>query len=230
MSEIQHRIILSTTDPNNHIPLIRIRQDDTQTQKLIVEVTENGQLKPFEGLSVEFINDTRIDSSMPVVSEVTTVFPGQARIEYVLQSQDLQWVGENSAYFSFVDSTGKKVFSTRKFSYRVERGVNNEPIRDSGYLWRVNELIQTTRDFVDRISGMVGEDVGASLAAELAKHELNSENPHDVDKSQVGLSNVPNFAAATTEETIAGTADNKLVTAATARTSLVTELGKRFQF
>lgn len=48
--ETKHSLVLSTTDPTNNNSMIKIRQGDIQTQKLVVEITENGQIKSFEGL------------------------------------------------------------------------------------------------------------------------------------------------------------------------------------
>lgn len=50
MAETQHKMVLSTTEPNNGINLVRIRQGDVLTQKFVVEVVEHGKLKTFEGL------------------------------------------------------------------------------------------------------------------------------------------------------------------------------------
>ncbi|HHD1643309.1 TPA: phage baseplate upper protein, partial [Enterococcus faecium] len=49
MAETQHKMVLSTTEPNNGINLVRIRQGDVLTQKFVVEVVEHGKLKTFDG-------------------------------------------------------------------------------------------------------------------------------------------------------------------------------------
>ncbi|MCC9083172.1 phage baseplate upper protein [Enterococcus faecium] len=44
----KHKIILSTTEPNNNIPLIRIIQDDKNSQIFEAEIVEEGQLLNFD--------------------------------------------------------------------------------------------------------------------------------------------------------------------------------------
>src|SRR5699024_6264861 len=51
---IRHEIILSTTEPNNETGLIKVRQADEATQKLIVQISENGARKPYAGLQAFF--------------------------------------------------------------------------------------------------------------------------------------------------------------------------------
>ncbi|MCC9082693.1 phage baseplate upper protein [Enterococcus faecium] len=44
----KHKMILSTTEPNNNIPLIRIIQDDKNSQIFEAEIVEEGQLLDFD--------------------------------------------------------------------------------------------------------------------------------------------------------------------------------------
>lgn len=67
------------------------------------------------------------------------------------------------------------------------------------------------------IQSLIGDDINAAIALlqqELAAFVARRDNPHAVTAEQVGLGNVPNFAAATDVEAIAGTATDKLMTAA----------------
>lgn len=63
----------------------------------------------------------------------------------------------------------------------------------------LEEIIKTLKDFGEGIPN---------------NHINDKSNPHRVDKSQVGLGNVDNFATATVEQTVAGTAANLFVTPA----------------
>ena len=212
MTDVTHRLILSVTEPNNNVGLLVVRQDDEATQKFSVELVENGEMKTFEGLTVEFVNATRINQGMPIISKVNDVYPDQGRFEYILQSQDLQFVGQNSGYFNFKNADGKKIFSTRNFHFRVERGVYKGKIADSGYLWEITELIRLTNEWIESIKGILGDDAAASLSAAIVDHVGNKKNPHGVTKAQIDLGDVPNYAAASESEAIAGTAGNKLIT------------------
>lgn len=143
---IEHKIILSTTEPNNHVCL-RFRQDDTLTQVISAEVTANGKILSFAGCDVEFVNITRSDSGQPIIEKVTDTVPASGRITFKLNNRCLQWLGENTAYFSFKNKNGVEVFSTQNFTYTVERGAHSGCILDSGYLWNVDELIKRMTEY-----------------------------------------------------------------------------------
>lgn len=44
----KHKMVLSTTEPNNNIPLVRIIQDDKNSHTFEAEIVEDGQLLQFE--------------------------------------------------------------------------------------------------------------------------------------------------------------------------------------
>lgn len=67
------------------------------------------------------------------------------------------------------------------------------------------------------IQSLIGDDINAAIALlqqELAAFIARRDNPHEVTAEQVGLGLVPNFAAGTNEEAVAGVAADKLMTAA----------------
>lgn len=147
MGVINYKVVLSVTEPNHQI-FLRFRQDDTQTQTLSVEIVKDGKLFPFGGYTVEFVNITRTDSGQPIIERAENVSPNQARIEFTLNNRCLQWLGKNTAYFSFRDVDGNEVFSTNNFEYEVAHGAHKGPILDSGYLWTVEELIEKAKYYM----------------------------------------------------------------------------------
>lgn len=154
MVETQHKMTLSTTESNNHIQLIKIRQGDVNMQKLVVEIVENGELKTFEGLVPFFINTTKFGENQPIEQKVQKYSPAQGRLEYTLSEPDWQWGGENTAHFSFRtlngDGTWSEQFSTLDFTYRVVVGITNSCIRDSAYVWTFEELLRRFREYMEQ--------------------------------------------------------------------------------
>ena len=150
VAETQHKMVLSTTEPNNGINLVRIRQGDVLTQKFVVEVVEYGKLKTFDGLVPFFINTTKFGENQPVEQKVQEYSPAQARLVYTLSEPDWQWGGENTAHFSFRslngDGTWSEQFSTQDFTYRVISGITKSNIRDSAYVWTFEELLRMFQD------------------------------------------------------------------------------------
>lgn len=153
VAETQHKMVLSTTEPNNGINLVRIRQGDVLTQKFVVEVVEHGKLKTFDGLVPFFINTTKFGENQPVEQKVQEYSPAQARLVYTLSEPDWQWGGENTAHFSFRslngDGTWSEQFSTQDFTYRVISGISRSQLRDSGYVWTFEDLLRLFYEFIN---------------------------------------------------------------------------------
>lgn len=154
VAETQHKMVLSTTEPNNGINLVRIRQGDVLTQKFVVEVVEHGKLKTFDGLVPFFINTTKFGENQPVEQKVQEYSPAQARLIYTLSEPDWQWGGENTAHFSFRslngDGTWSEQFSTQDFNYRVISGISRSRLRDSGYVWTFEDLLRKFKDYMNQ--------------------------------------------------------------------------------
>lgn len=141
-------ITLSTTEPNNNVGLIKVRQEDNQTQTFVVEITENGRLKKFRGQEVFFVNNTKLSEGMPIERKLTKTYPDDGRVEYTLDSQDLQFLGENTAYFSFRNEEGKQLYSTRDFRFRVLPGLLTGVVKDGAYVWQFEDLKRFLEQYV----------------------------------------------------------------------------------
>ncbi|MCC9086767.1 BppU family phage baseplate upper protein [Enterococcus faecium] len=77
----KHKIILSTTEPNNNIPLIRIIQDDKNSQIFEAEIVEEGQLLNFDSKVVFF--NAQI-GPYKVRDKVETIYYDSSRVSYTL--------------------------------------------------------------------------------------------------------------------------------------------------
>lgn len=146
MAKIKHQLVLSTTDPNNEIGSLKVRQEDINTQVLSVEIIENGNLKNFDGFIPFLVNKTKLDEGKPLEEKVSQYSPSEARLEHTLTLRDRQWVGKNIAYFSFrvlsEDGTYTESFSTSDFEYQVVTGVFKGTVYDSAYVWTFEELLR----------------------------------------------------------------------------------------
>lgn len=70
-----------------------------------------------------------------------------------------------------------------------------------------DEIYRYIDHFFDDLDGKI-----AAVSAALDTHKADKGNPHDTTKTQVGLGLVDNFATATSQQTITGTATNLFVT------------------
>lgn len=145
---INYPITLSTTEPNNYVGLIKVRQEDTQTQRFVAEITENGLVKSLRGTEVFFVNNTKLAEGMPIERKVTVTYPDDGRVEYTLDSQDLQFVGDNTAYFSFRNKEGQQLYSTRDFRFKVLPGILTGVVKDGAYVWQFEDLKRFLEQYV----------------------------------------------------------------------------------
>lgn len=184
---ITYPIILSTTEPNNNIGLLKIRQADEETQTLIVEVLEHGVPLSYEGLQIFFCAKIGQSEGLGIIeqklmpNEMTN--PRNGRFEYTFRDQDWQILGRQTAYFSFRrmvdDHTYVQQFSTRDFTYEVTKNVYSDGIKEvktdgSTYVWTFEDLLRLLQEFkdsgesdfltwFDQIKDQLSEDAAGNL-------------------------------------------------------------------
>ena len=90
---------LSTTDPNNYVGLIKLRQGDVDSQSIKATITANGQLFKFDSLSVFF--NAVLPNGNVVRDKVTEVDYVNSKLSYVVADSFLQEVTQVTAWFSF---------------------------------------------------------------------------------------------------------------------------------
>lgn len=158
MANITHKMTLSTTEPNNDVGLIKVRQADDETQIFDVEIIENGVTKPFVGLTPFFCLMAREVTGQGVSEEPVTVFDGaNGVLRYTVSANAMQMVGKNEAYFSFRKElkNGKwaEQFSTRSFQYTVEKSIYTQPFQDSNYWFTFKELYRLFNEYMESGKG-----------------------------------------------------------------------------
>ncbi|WP_270375341.1 BppU family phage baseplate upper protein [Enterococcus thailandicus] len=154
MANITHKITLSTTRDNYDVGVIKVRQADEETQIFDVQITENGVIKPFVGLTPFFCLMAREITGQGVSEEPVTIFDAsKGTLQHTLSANAFQMVGRNEAYFSFRKelSTGNWVeqYSTRSFYYTVEKSIYTEPFKDSNYWFTFKELYRLFNQYIE---------------------------------------------------------------------------------
>lgn len=157
---IRHSITLSTSEPNNEVGNLKIRQGDEQTQTLVANITENGVPKPFVGLQPFFCAKLGQTAGLGIIEQKVTgpMNPANGTLEYVMQPEDWQQLGRQTAYFSFRkmvnDHEWTEQFSTRDFNYNVTKSVFSEGVKEtkkdgSTYIWTIEDMIRYLQEFMD---------------------------------------------------------------------------------
>lgn len=146
-------ITLSTTEPNNNVGAIKMRHADKNSQKIVVQVVENGLSKSFVGLQPYFCLLAQEVSGQGVSEEAVATFDEKnGTLTYTASENALQFVGRNEAYFSFRKQVGDQwveQFSTRSFHYIVEKSIYSQPFKDSNYWWTFKELNRIFNQYIE---------------------------------------------------------------------------------
>lgn len=155
----KYEIALSTTEPNNEVGLIKLRQGDVNSQYISSQITENGENKSFDGLKPFFCLMAQGATGQGVSEEPVLSYNAPVgTLTYIASDNALQMVGRNEAYFSFRKQEGDKwieQLSTRSFNFIVEKSIYSQPFKDSNYWWTFKELHTRIIQYWDSVKNVV---------------------------------------------------------------------------
>lgn len=194
-------LTLSTSEANNHVGQIVVRQDDENTQKITANITENGKPKSLAGLTVFF--NAMIDDAI-VARDLATI-EDSSKVSYVFKSAFYQHEGRIKAFFTF--ERGNQRESTADFVYFVTRG-NCRNIKQGNYIYEFENLKGVVGDIIgssdllplikkiDEVQGSVDSyrtetnDKMTSLKNDVDKkvtdHKNDTNNPHKTTPAKIG--------------------------------------------
>lgn len=132
----EYKMTLSTTEPNNYVGLIKLRQGDINTQTIQATITANGQLFKFDNLSVFF--NAVLPNGNVIRDKVTEVDYINSKLNYIVADSFLQEVAQVTAWFSF-ENDEKIIDSTKNFQYSVIAGWK-ECIPQGNYIYELSEI------------------------------------------------------------------------------------------
>ncbi|MDT2895512.1 BppU family phage baseplate upper protein, partial [Lactococcus lactis] len=131
-----YSVTLSTTEPNNYVGLIKLRQGDVASQSIQATITANGQLFNFDRLSVFF--NAVLPNGNVIRDKVTDVDYVNSKLNYIVADSFLQEVAQVNAWFSF-ENGDKIIDSTKNFQYSVIAGWK-ECIPQGNYIYELSEI------------------------------------------------------------------------------------------
>lgn len=129
---------LSTTE-RNHIGLIRVRQNNQNSEVFGFEITDgNGELYDLKNRKVLFC--TYFDKLAPVEQYAEVIEDG--KIVYTMNEHDMQKpVRINFAYFKIMDDKNNLVDTTQNFSYDIMPSIESKCINSEPYIIRLEEVL-----------------------------------------------------------------------------------------
>lgn len=175
-----YSVTLSTTEPNNYVGLIKLRQGDVASQSIQATITANGQLFKFDRLSVFF--NAVLPNGNVIRDRVTNVDYVNSKLNYVVADSFLQEVAQVTAWFSF-EIDEKIIDSTKNFQYSVIGGWK-ECIPQGNYIYELSEIQRE----IDEIIG--NKDFSKLLLKmDSIKTEYNYINQVKADKTELNKTN-----------------------------------------
>ncbi|WP_251900912.1 SGNH/GDSL hydrolase family protein [Lactococcus lactis] len=140
----EHIITLSTTEPNNYVGLLKMRQGDIASQSIQTIITANGQLFNFDHLAVFF--NAVLPNGNVVRDKVTEVDYVNSKLNYIVADSFLQEVAQVTAWFSF-ENDEKIIDSTKNFQYSVIGGWK-ECIPQGNYIYELSEIQREIEEII----------------------------------------------------------------------------------
>lgn len=179
----KYEIVLSTTEPNNEVGLIKLRQGDVNSQSIRSQITENGENKSFDGLKPFFCLMAQGATGQGVSEEPVLSYNASiGMLTYIASDNALQMVGRNEAYFSFRKQEGDKwieQFSTRSFNFIVEKSIYSQPFKDSNYWWTFKELHTRIIQYWDSVKNVVNSIKDGAIGDLADAHKDQDGNIYD---------------------------------------------------
>ncbi|WP_122646726.1 glycerophosphodiester phosphodiesterase family protein [Enterococcus mediterraneensis] len=176
----------------------------------------------FEGLSatdaVKFIKDNFVSLVLTIRGKASSPNNKNLKVSTYVASADTwttQVQGDATEYTDFttqindVNYIGPDGFVYALAYTDLTNGVTASNI-DIDYVGMTVEVTLEAEEILEKQGFAKAENVVQK--ADFVAHENDTDNPHSVTKNQVGLGDVPNYAAATDAEAVEGVSDNKLVT------------------
>lgn len=169
----EYAISLSTSEPNNHVGNIKIRQDDINTQILRVSPTTNNLPTDFTGLLV-FFRSKWSDGSV-IKEKVTDVDYKKRRFSFTLTPNCWQRLGPINAWFTFERPDGSVVDSTKNFQYTVFEG-NDRNIPQGNYIYDFEEIKR-------ELDEIIGNEDLSSFVSSLEEVKLDKADRVPTEKT-----------------------------------------------
>ena len=201
----EYKMTLSTTEPNNYVGLIKLRQGDVASQSIQATITANGQLFKFDGLSVFF--NAVLPNGNVIRDIVTGVDYVNSKLNYVVADSFLQEVAQVTAWFSF-ENGNKTIDSTKNFQYSVIGGWK-ECIPQGNYIYELSEI---QREIEEIISNKDFTSLISKISSIEQKYNEFSQKAIDLPDLKTKMNTIYNNAVSDhTEVTEARGYTNKLV-------------------
>lgn len=161
MSQAKWSGILSTTEPYNHLGLIKVRQGNRGTEVFDFQISQQNGL--FPNLSEYDVYFQTVINQLPVEINAQVIDSQKSMIRLVMTDYCLQEVGRHTANFCFKQNN-EVVGTTQDFSYVVIPSPSAVNFDTGAYWQSAQDLLAEMEQWIIEIKETLGEEAAIELA------------------------------------------------------------------
>lgn len=143
-------VILSTTEPHNHVGIIQVRQGNKNSEVIEATITQKGL--PVDLSRCKAYLEAILTNGAAIQREAKIIDAKAGKIQYTFDEYSLQAIHRQTANFIFYQ--GEDVIATTQdFSFFVVRAVSKTPGEMGSYWQTVEDLIADMTAFINENKG-----------------------------------------------------------------------------
>lgn len=141
---------LTTTEPENYVGIIKVRQGNKNTEVLQAAITENGLPLDLTDCTATF--QSVIGGLYPVERPAKVTNAKNGIVEYIFDDYTMQSLGRQTANFT-IKKGDELIGSTQNFTYFVINAVSKTPGEWGSYWQSAEDLLNDMRDYLNAGKG-----------------------------------------------------------------------------
>ena len=138
---------LSTTEPYNHLGLLKVRQGNENSEIFEFNIIENGLPYDLSGYRVFFC--THFDPYISVEKNAEIIDAKKGVIRFVMDDDCMQKTGQQEGYFEIYK---EDVFldATQNFTYTIQTSIIKQLMDGESYIQRLEELLEKLKEAMEK--------------------------------------------------------------------------------
>lgn len=173
MIQAKWKGILSTTEPYNHLGLIKVRQGNQQTEVFDFQISQQHEL--FPNLNQYDVYFQTVSDRLPVEIKAEVIDSQNSLVRLVMNDYCMQKTGKHQGNFCF-KRDNQVVGTTQDFTYVVMPSPATANFDTGAYWQSAQDLIDEMTQWIEEIKETLGENAAIELGNQVnqLKQELIS--------------------------------------------------------
>ena len=138
---------LSTTEPYNHLGLLKVRQGNKNSEIFEFKIVQNGIPYDLTGYRVFFC--THFEPYISVEKNAEIIDAKKGLIRFVMDDDCMQKVGRQEGYFE-IYKEDTFLDATQYFTYTVQTSIIKQLMDGESYIQRLEELLKKLQEAMDK--------------------------------------------------------------------------------